>query len=189
MRCNKCGRDVPNDTKFCSYCGNRVGPDWESTIPPGAVVSNAKTSNVVLLFVVLVVVAVITAGAFIAVVVARQAAEDIAHADLEITVISSASPNDYIFPPDSGNKYVQLTVNIVNNYDTSHLLSFMEFQLEVAGGARYDVTWNVEDTIPASIAAGGSATFTVAFEIPITAVPQKLVYKPLFGNEIETSVP
>ncbi len=108
---------------------------------------------------------------------------------MEITVLSSSTPVDYLHPPEAESKYVQLTVAIVNKDDHSQLLSFLEFQLEVAGGARYDCTWGVDDTVPASIAPSRSATFTIAFEIPDSAIPLKLIYKPLFGSEVEAPVP
>jgi len=189
MRCNKCGRDIPNDTSFCSHCGNKVGPSWGTTNAPSAVESKKKTSEIVVLLVVLVVVVVVIAGMYIAVIAGREAARDITTANVEITVLSSAAPDDYLYPPETGSKYVQLTVAFVNKDDHSLSLSFVEFQLEVVGGARYDVTWGVDDTVPASIAPGGSATFTIAFEIPNSAIPQKLIYKPLFGSEVETPVP
>ena len=189
MRCNKCGRDIPDDTSFCSHCGNKVGPSWGTTNPPRAVESKKKTSEIAVVLVVLVVVVVVIAGIYIAVTAIREAARDITTANVEITVLSSSAPNDYLYPPETGSKYVQLTVAFVNKDDHSLSLSFVEFQLEVAGGARYDSTWGVDDTVPASIAPGGSATFTIAFEIPNSAIPQKLVYKPLFENEVEAPVP
>lgn len=189
MRCNKCGRDISDNTNFCSHCGNRVGQSGGTTDIPGAVESKKKTNEVAVLLVVLVVVVVVIAGIYIAAIAIREAARDITNAKVEITVLSSAAPNDCIFPPETGSKYVQLTVVFVNKDDNSLSLSSFEFEIEVAGGARYDSTWNVEDTVPASIAPGGSATFTIAFEIPSTAVPQKLIYKSLFENEVEATVP
>jgi hypothetical protein len=189
LKCTKCGREIPDNTLFCSYCGNRVGPDWG--IGPGTQegAPKQKASEVLVLVVVLVVVAVVIAGIFITVVVMNEVGKEITTSDVEITVLSSGTPASYIFPPDTGKKYVQLTVLLSNNEDTSITLSSFEFQLEVVGGARYYSTWNVDDTVPASVSAGGSATFTIAFEIPDTAVPQKLIYKPLFGNEVDAPVP
>jgi len=189
MRCNKCGRDIPDDTNFCSHCGNKVGPSWGTTNTPRAVESKKKTDEIVVLLVVLVVAVVVITGIYIAVTAAREAARDITTANVEITVLSSGAPNDYLYPPETGSKYVQLTVVFVNKDDNSLSLGSFEFELEVAGGARYDSTWSVDDTVPASIAPGGSATFTIAFEIPNTATPQKLIYKPLFENEVEAPVP
>ncbi len=62
MRCNKCGRDIPDDTSFCNHCGNKVGLSWGTTNPPGAVKSKKETSEIVVVLVVLVVVVVIIAG-------------------------------------------------------------------------------------------------------------------------------
>jgi hypothetical protein len=189
MRCNKCGREIPNDTNFCSHCGNTVGSSWGTTNLPRAAEPKRKTNEIAVVLVVLVVVVVVIAGIYIAATAAREAARDITTASVNLTVLSSAAPNDYVFPPETGSKYVELTVIFVNKEDSSLSLSSFEFKIEVAGGARYASTWNVDDTVPASIAPGGSATFTIAFEIPSGAVPQKLIYDPLFENEVEASVP
>ena len=29
MKCSKCGREVPDDSRFCPYCGARIGGRWE----------------------------------------------------------------------------------------------------------------------------------------------------------------
>ena len=188
MRCNKCGREILDNTSFCPHCGNRVGLN-QGTTAPSAIDTKKKTNEVAVLLVVLVVVVVIAAGVYFAVAVAREAARDITTAKVEITVLSSAAPNDYLYFPDTGNRYVQLTVVFVNKDDSSISLSSFEFKIEVTGGARYDSTWAVDDTVPSSIGPGGSATFTIAFEIPETAVPAKLIYKPLFENEVEAPIP
>jgi len=189
MRCNRCGREIPNDVVFCSHCGNRVGPTWGATIPDGAAESKKKTNVIVIVFVALVIVILVVAGIYVVAIAAREATKDITTAKVEITVLSSGAPNDYTFPPDTGSRYVQLTVVLLNKDDNSRSLSSFEFKLEVVGGARYSSTWNVDDTVPSSIAPSGSATFTIAFEIPNTATPQKLIYDSLFENEIEAPVP
>jgi hypothetical protein len=159
------------------------------TSPPRAVESRKKTNEIAVVLVVLVVVVVVIAGIYILATATREAARDITTAKVEITVLSSSAPNDYLYPPETGSRYVQLTVAFLNKDDHSLSLSFVDFQLEVAGGGRYDSTWGVHDTVPASIAPSGSATFTIAFEIPGAAMPQKLIYKPLFENEVEATVP
>lgn len=188
MRCNKCGRDIPNDVVFCSHCGNRVGPSWGTTSPQSAVESKRKTNEIVVVLVVLVIVVLVVAGIYIAVIAAREAVEDVTTAKVELTVLSSGAPGHYNYPPESGNRYVQLTVVFANKDDYSVSLSSFEFKLEVIGGARYDSTWGVDDTVPSSIASGGSATFTIAFEIPDSLTPSKLIYAPLFENEVEAPV-
>ncbi|HDI52652.1 MAG TPA: DUF4342 domain-containing protein [Candidatus Bathyarchaeota archaeon] len=29
MKCSKCGREIPDDSNYCPYCGSRVGVRWE----------------------------------------------------------------------------------------------------------------------------------------------------------------
>ncbi len=29
MKCGKCGREIPNDSNYCPYCGARIGGRWE----------------------------------------------------------------------------------------------------------------------------------------------------------------
>jgi len=188
MRCNKCGREILDNASFCPHCGNKIGASLGTTITP--VVGSKKDSNALLAFVVVVVVVVvIVAGLYIVLTAARQVAKDIVTADVRITVLSKTSSVYTYFSPDSGKEFVQLTVVFENNGDSSLSLASYEFEVEVVGGARYDSTWKVTDTVPASIAPGGSATFTMAFEIPDSAVPQNLVYQALFENEVVAPVP
>jgi len=29
MKCGKCGREIPDDSSYCPYCGARIGGRWE----------------------------------------------------------------------------------------------------------------------------------------------------------------
>ena len=29
MKCSRCGREIPEDSNYCPYCGSRAGVHWE----------------------------------------------------------------------------------------------------------------------------------------------------------------
>jgi len=44
------------------------------------------------------------------------------------------------------------------------------------------------DTTSAALPVGGTTTFSVSFEIPSTASPQKIIYTPILGHEVSANI-
>lgn len=42
IKCSKCGAELSDDTKFCSYCGNKI----EVTTPPPIIEENENTPDI-----------------------------------------------------------------------------------------------------------------------------------------------
>jgi len=188
MQCNKCGRELPDNVGFCSSCGNRISVDAPFAPPP---VAEPKKSNMALIVVIIVVVIVAVAGigTYLVIRAGQEAVNDIGNNDVDLTVTGTSVIPDGSWPPASGNRYMQLTIHLVNNEDHLITVSLMDFELKTSDGVRHDPTTAVDDTVPGLVMMGGSTTFTVCFEIPITATPQTLIFHPLLSAEIEAPVP
>lgn len=188
MRCNACGREEADNTLFCSHCGNRFGATYGSQ---GAHPSktNPDHKNTVVIVVVVVVLAIVIGGAALTFAILGDVAEEVAKPNVEMTVLSVTGDVDTLWPPNSGMKYAQVTVLFKNNGDSSKSLSFVDFNIQTSDGARYGSTLWVDDTIPDGVAPGGTATFTICFEIPTTSSPSLLVYSELFADEVMAVVP
>ena len=84
--------------------------------------------------------------------------------------------------------YIQVTVSMTNDGDLPTAVSGIFFELQ-ASGTRYGYTTMVtSDTYSATIPVGGTATFSVSFEIPSTASPQKIIFSPILGHEVSANI-
>ena len=150
----------------------------------------AKKNNTILIVVVVIVVvlALVIAGTLLAL----KAFNNTVHqnTDISMTVTSHRTPtsSEYSIAPTSGNTYVQVTVSMTNNGATMTTISGIWFEIQ-ASGTKYSWTpFVTSDTSSATIPVGGTASFTVSFEIPSTATPTKIIYTPILGTSVSANI-
>lgn len=99
MYCNKCGKEIPDDAKFCKYCGNKISKDKNSK-NTGKDDNNTKsrfnTNAVIIIATIIIVLAIIgvTAGHLI---------YNSGDSNLDVTDSSESSSNDNLNSVDSSN--------------------------------------------------------------------------------------
>jgi len=148
----------------------------------------AKKNNTILIVVVVIVVvlALVIAGTLMVLNTFNHAVTS----DISMTVTDTRTPasTEYTIAPTAGNTYVQVTVSMTNNGDMITAVSGIFFELQ-ASGTKYSYTPQVtSDTYSATIPAGGTATFSVSFEIPLTASPQKILFTPILGHQVSANI-
>ena len=189
MRCPRCGRESPEDVSFCSACGNAIG-GGQAFAPTAHEATTKKSSQTSVIVVVVVVIVVAIVGlAIIAALAFRGAVEDALETDVKMSVLGAAEVADPFWVPQSGYRFIELTVEMTNNEDSALILHTYEFKIVATDGASYSAIGSVGGTMPSAIAAGYTVTFIIAFEIPVDKTPTKLVYHDLFSsNEVEASI-
>jgi len=150
----------------------------------------AKKSNTVLIIVIVVIVVVglVVAGTLLALSAFNHAVDQTS--DVSMTGASTRTPaaSEYSMAPGTGMTYVQVTVTITNKADIPTAISDVWFQLQ-ASGTKYTFTPYVNtDTYSTTMPVGGSVTFKVSFEIPSTAIPQKIIYNPILGHSVSADL-
>ena len=189
MRCQTCGVENPDQASFCQGCASPIRAQGQTGVPSSRGTQNKKSSSKTVVIIVVAVVLVIVILAIIASLAINAAVDDALTTDAEITVLSAAEVADPFWVPQSGYRFVELTVTMTNNEDTTLALSVFEFEIVTSDGTSYSATVLVENTLPSSILAGQTATFTIAFQVPEDKTPTKLVYHEVFGtNEVEATV-
>ena len=90
--------------------------------------------------------------------------------------VTGASEVGGDFPPDDGKKYVLIEFEMTNNYNVTISLNPYDFELETGNGTIYEYSWWIDYEIPDGLATGATAPMYLGFEIPDSAMPEKLLY-------------
>lgn len=142
--------------------------------------------------VVVAVIAIVVVAAVVGALVIMNSINHVGNGDIDMTVTSSAtvSASDYTIAPAAGDKYVQITVHMKNNGDLPLVASSVFFKLEVSGSSTDYVPtpYVTSDTDSLTLQTGASGSFTVSFEVPSGATPDKITYNGIFGSA-EANIP
>lgn len=183
MRCPNCGTENAEvGSKFCQRCGTPL--TWEGQqaaqqqLGPPQAAKKMSTTTMIVIAVVAIVVVVIVAGAWIAI----SSINHVTHGDVDMSVTNVSYPTTTGYTPAAGNRFVQLTVHIVNNGDMPVVTMYSSFTLKMAGGSEYIADYRFSSSMSSSILAHGSGDVTVTFEAPITATPETLEFNGIFGS-------
>ena len=90
---------------------------------------------------------------------------------------------DPFHTPRDGNIFVQLTVTITNNGESTLALAPFDFRVMTADGSSYNHAELYDDAVPATLTAGSTATFSITFEVPTDKTPTKLSYHTMFTSD------
>ncbi len=142
----------------------------------------------IVVIVILVVVAVVIAGTLFVIMSINNTVNNVTDVSMTVTSTRTPTSSEYSIAPTSGMTYFQVTVSMTNHGDMVTSVSGIWFELQ-ASGTKYSYTpFVTSGTSSATIMPGGSTSFTVTFEIPTSATPQKIYFTPLFGHETSANI-
>jgi hypothetical protein len=90
---------------------------------------------------------------------------------------SAANSGNIYYVPDSGDRFINMTVTVTNARNASVTLNPFSFTIDGSDGSTYSKYVMLDDNVPDGLQAGASATVTIGYMIPTGTVPQALEYK------------
>ena len=186
MRCPKCGRANIDNASFCTVCGNPIGGDAHQ-VPTATRQTSEKNSSTMIIAVIAVIIVVVVVIGVAAFAVMRSA-DEIVNREVTMSVMDATEVIHPFWNPPDDHTFIQLMLKMTNNKTSSKTLSPAYFEIVTGSGSSFDYTWSIDHTVPDSLAAESTATFSIAFAVPIGETPTKVTYQGFLEKMIEAPI-
>ena len=186
MRCPKCGRANTDNASFCSVCGNPVGGGVLQAAATTGQTSDKSSSTLVVAMIAVIVVVVVVIG--VAAFAFMRSADEIVNREVTMSVMEATEIIHPFWTPPDGHTFIELEMTMTNNKTSSKILSPAYFEIVTGNGSSFDYTWKISHSVPDSLAAESTASFSIAFAVPIGEVPVQVTYQGFFEKKIEAPI-